>query len=131
MNLNQSNNFKTLSISATTLKQMQQTKQHFVKYSRAHKLEFTFFDDPHLAYAELVLQLKSQLKNAGFCKNCDGWVEQLFKSIKILDLCYYGVIIADKLPLELLFLIKLNPNWNRLFLFLLGMDLVQSICISM
>ena len=106
--LNLSNNFKTFTITNETLNQMSQTQCSFFKYCKCKHVQLDCHSDVELEDGKKYIKkcfakLRSNWDKAKqVCMN-QGWFNNMFKSIEILDINDDSMVLLDKLPIALLF----------------------------
>ena len=111
--LNQTNNFKTFTITDKKLNQMANTKYSFFKYIKAQTLIFDFDsgyncnDDEELINA-FITELHHKWDKAKMIMNVDNLYENIFKSIKSIILDDDGSLLLGKLPINILFDSKIS-----------------------
>ena len=115
--LNQSNNFKTLTITDKRLNQMTDSKYSFFKYKKAEKLKFNFHNrlsvhDTEESIKTFTTQLRDKWDQAQMVCSIDNLYTSIFKSIKSIDFDEAGSLLLDKVPINILFNSKLSNLEN-------------------
>ena len=125
--LSLSNNFKTFIIKDETLDEMRQRQCSFFKYSKTKCVKLSCDSNLTVASNERkiethFIELRGKWEKAKqICIN-RRWFNDVFKSIEILETNADGMMLLDKLPIELLFdpieahlnKIQFSHYWNLL-----------------